>query len=134
MPALLSLDFPTFHSGSAASGFRIRRKPMPELTKSIKVEAAASVRSGDFHGARALDDLQNVLVDHGEPSPGGETPKGLTIVHKSRWRERMVASGTVDPAAGNPRSAFKRISDDLVGRALIREWRDMICIVGGDNA
>ena len=79
---------------------------------------------------RALDVLNNVLVDHGKHAPDAvHYPAGTQTVPVDLWREHLFKAGVLDQNASNPRVDFKRLKDKLAERGLIGEWNGLMWAV-----
>jgi hypothetical protein len=82
---------------------------------------------------RGLEALHDVLIDAGQPSPGGQHyPHGVPVVSVEEWKEYLFKAGVLDKDASNPRQPFKRLKDGLIKRGAIREWNGLIWTTSAD--
>jgi hypothetical protein len=83
---------------------------------------------------RGLEVLHDLLVDHGEPSPGGKNyPRSALVVPVDLWREHLFKAGVLDKKAANPRQDYRRLKNDLADRGAIREWDGHIWTTKSDE-
>ncbi len=79
---------------------------------------------------RALEALNNVVVDHGQPAPDAtHYPAKAQVVPVDQWRQQLFNAGVLDQSAANPRADFKRLKDQLAERGLIGEWNSLMWAV-----
>jgi hypothetical protein len=75
----------------------------------------------------ALDALTDCATEHGKPPPGSfGLPAGLLAVELNQWREELLARGTLDRDAANPRQDFRRLKESLQRRKLIGAREDLV--------
>ncbi|WP_441229443.1 AAA family ATPase [Tardiphaga sp. 215_C5_N2_1] len=70
----------------------------------------------------ALNALDHALAADGQSPPAGsDVGPWLRVVRVDAWRQEMMRRGVIEADAKNPRSAFKRIKDDLLASDAIVE-------------
>jgi len=74
-----------------------------------------------------LDALNDAMIKHGQPSPGGENyPTGVTVVDESYWRQISL---TKSISTGNPdaeRKAFSRAAEVLIQKKIVGKWANLV--------
>ncbi len=122
---LLNFSLKVVELGTDADG-----DPVTSCVIEITDRKPAKAKTTSPKQRRALNALNNVLVDHGKPAPGAKHyPTGTTVVDVSLWRENLLQAGILDPNAKNPRADFKRLKDQLAERGLIGEWNSLMWAV-----
>lgn len=104
------------------------------VTSCVVREAAAPAQKPSHLTAkqkRAVNALENVLIEAGKPEPSDRHyPSGSNVVGVELWRKHLLAAGVIDKEGTNPRQDFKRLKDQLITKSAIGEWNDLIWKIG----
>ena len=79
---------------------------------------------------RALNQLANILADHGELAPNTtHYPAGTKVVSVDLFQETLRAAGVVDPKGKNPRTDFRRLLEQLITKGKVGQWDERVWLV-----
>jgi hypothetical protein len=94
----------------------------PALARPTGAKRRLSPRS-----RRALEALNETIINHGQPSPPDlALPVGTRTATLDQWREELFAQNVLDRLAANPRADFKRCLDQLADRGLIASRNNLV--------